>query len=172
MARSVWKGPFVHHSLLKKIDKLKDAPNKKPIKTWSRRSMNGSRVISRGSPRPRRLTTGEATDLVRGALSCGEDQDDLLLVQVQTPEHIGDSQICLPRSTEGLDLEVGGAELEVVTDVRLDRCNVREAHPVPYDTSEVTEEPERVTFRELIHQRLERVVFRLVDHEWSPNTVL
>ena len=39
MTRSVWKGPFVHPSLLKKIDKLKDAPNKKPIKTWSRRSM-------------------------------------------------------------------------------------------------------------------------------------
>ena len=36
MTRSVWKGPFVHPSLLKKIDKLKDAPNKKPIKTWSR----------------------------------------------------------------------------------------------------------------------------------------
>ena len=38
MTRSVWKGPFVHPSLLKKIDKLKDAPNKKPIKTWSRDS--------------------------------------------------------------------------------------------------------------------------------------
>ena len=38
MARSVWKGPFVHPSLLKKIDKLKDVPNKKPIKTWSRHS--------------------------------------------------------------------------------------------------------------------------------------
>ena len=39
MTRSVWKGPFVHPSLLKKIDKLKDNPSKKPIKTWSRRSM-------------------------------------------------------------------------------------------------------------------------------------
>ena len=38
MTRSVWKGPFVHPSLLKKIDKLKDAPSKKPIKTWSRNS--------------------------------------------------------------------------------------------------------------------------------------
>jgi small subunit ribosomal protein S19 len=38
MARSVWKGPFVHPSLLKKIDKIKDAPNKKPIKTLSRNS--------------------------------------------------------------------------------------------------------------------------------------
>ena len=35
MARSVWKGPFVHPSLLKKIDKLKDATNKRPIKTVS-----------------------------------------------------------------------------------------------------------------------------------------
>ena len=38
MTRSIWKGPFVHPSLLKKIDKLKDTPNKKPIKTWSRNS--------------------------------------------------------------------------------------------------------------------------------------
>ena len=38
MTRSIWKGPFVHPSLLKKIDKLKDLPNKKPIKTWSRNS--------------------------------------------------------------------------------------------------------------------------------------
>ena len=38
MTRSVWKGPFVHPSLLKKIDKLKDSNNKKPIKTWSRNS--------------------------------------------------------------------------------------------------------------------------------------
>ena len=38
MTRSIWKGPFVHPSLLKKVDKLKDNPNKKPIKTWSRKS--------------------------------------------------------------------------------------------------------------------------------------
>ena len=31
MARSVWKGPFVHPSLLKKIDKLKNETNKKWI---------------------------------------------------------------------------------------------------------------------------------------------
>ena len=38
MARSIWKGAFVHPSLLKKVDKLKDSSNKKPIKTWSRNS--------------------------------------------------------------------------------------------------------------------------------------
>ena len=38
MARSVWKGPFVEESLLKKIDKQKANPNRKPIKTWSRKS--------------------------------------------------------------------------------------------------------------------------------------
>ena len=38
MARSVWKGPFVHPSLLKKIDKIKAGGEKRPIKTWSRRS--------------------------------------------------------------------------------------------------------------------------------------
>jgi len=38
MARGIWKGPFVHPSLLKKIDKLKSGDRKKPIKTWSRNS--------------------------------------------------------------------------------------------------------------------------------------
>ena len=38
MTRGVWKGPFVHPSLLKKIDKLKDKTKKVPIKTWSRNS--------------------------------------------------------------------------------------------------------------------------------------
>ena len=39
MARSLKKGPFVEPHLLEKIDKLNSAGVKKPIKTWSRRSM-------------------------------------------------------------------------------------------------------------------------------------
>ncbi len=38
MSRSVWKGPFVDPSLLKKVEKLKDQSTKQPIKTWSRKS--------------------------------------------------------------------------------------------------------------------------------------
>ena len=38
MARSVWKGPFVDPSLLKKVEKEKAQSNPKPIKTWSRKS--------------------------------------------------------------------------------------------------------------------------------------
>jgi small subunit ribosomal protein S19 len=38
MSRSVWKGPFVDPSLLKKIEKLKGNTNVPPIKTWSRKS--------------------------------------------------------------------------------------------------------------------------------------
>ena len=38
MSRSVWRGPFVDPSLIKKVEKLKDQSNKAPIKTWSRRS--------------------------------------------------------------------------------------------------------------------------------------
>ena len=38
MSRSIWKGPFVDPSLLKKVEKLKDQTNKQPIKTWSRKS--------------------------------------------------------------------------------------------------------------------------------------
>ena len=39
MARSLKKGPFVHESLNKKIEKLNEADEKKVIKTWSRASM-------------------------------------------------------------------------------------------------------------------------------------
>ena len=38
MSRAVWKGPFVEESLIKKVDKQKNETNKKPIKTWSRKS--------------------------------------------------------------------------------------------------------------------------------------
>ena len=38
MSRSIWKGPFVDPSLLKKVEKLKSQSVKAPIKTWSRKS--------------------------------------------------------------------------------------------------------------------------------------
>ena len=39
MARSVKKGPFVDHHLIKKIDAAVANNEKRPIKTWSRRSV-------------------------------------------------------------------------------------------------------------------------------------
>lgn len=39
MPRSIKKGPFVDFSLLKKVLKALKESAKKPIKTWSRRSM-------------------------------------------------------------------------------------------------------------------------------------
>ncbi len=39
MGRSLKKGPYVDQKLLLKIDRLNEAGQKKPIKTWSRRSM-------------------------------------------------------------------------------------------------------------------------------------
>lgn len=39
MARSVKKGPFVDAHLMKKVEAAKAEGNKKPIKTWSRRSV-------------------------------------------------------------------------------------------------------------------------------------
>jgi small subunit ribosomal protein S19 len=38
MGRSVKKGPFVDHHLLKKVGAARAASDKRPIKTWSRRS--------------------------------------------------------------------------------------------------------------------------------------
>jgi small subunit ribosomal protein S19 len=39
MPRSVKKGPFVDHHLAKKVIEAQESGNKRPIKTWSRRSM-------------------------------------------------------------------------------------------------------------------------------------
>ncbi|MFM7181574.1 MAG: 30S ribosomal protein S19 [Verrucomicrobiales bacterium] len=39
MGRSLKKGPFVFQKLLLKVDKMNEAGQKKPIKTWSRASM-------------------------------------------------------------------------------------------------------------------------------------
>ena len=39
MPRSLKKGPYIDVKLLDKIDVAIEANNKKPIKTWSRRSM-------------------------------------------------------------------------------------------------------------------------------------
>jgi small subunit ribosomal protein S19 len=38
MARSIKKGPFVDGHLMDKVDKARATNDKKPIKTWSRRS--------------------------------------------------------------------------------------------------------------------------------------
>jgi len=37
--RSIKKGPFVDHHLIKKVEDAVSSNNRKPIKTWSRRSM-------------------------------------------------------------------------------------------------------------------------------------
>ena len=39
MARSVKKGPFIDAHLMKKVLKANEANDRKPIKTWSRRSV-------------------------------------------------------------------------------------------------------------------------------------
>ena len=39
MPRSIKKGPFIDHHLAKKVEAAVDANDRRPIKTWSRRSM-------------------------------------------------------------------------------------------------------------------------------------
>ena len=39
MPRSVKKGPFIDHHLQAKVEKAQEKNDKRPIKTWSRRSM-------------------------------------------------------------------------------------------------------------------------------------
>jgi len=37
--RSIKKGPFIDHHLMNKVDVSRETNDKRPIKTWSRRSM-------------------------------------------------------------------------------------------------------------------------------------
>ena len=39
MPRSIKKGPFIDHHLLAKVETAREKNDKRPIKTWSRRSM-------------------------------------------------------------------------------------------------------------------------------------
>ena len=45
MARSLKKGPFVDIHLEKKVDTAVEANDKRPIKTWSRRSMITPKMV-------------------------------------------------------------------------------------------------------------------------------
>ena len=45
MARSLKKGPFIDHHLQAKVDKALKENDKKPIKTWSRRSMISPNMV-------------------------------------------------------------------------------------------------------------------------------
>jgi ribosomal protein S19 len=39
MTRSLKKGPFIDHHLMAKVEKAVSSKDKRPVKTWSRRSM-------------------------------------------------------------------------------------------------------------------------------------
>ncbi len=45
MPRSIKKGPFIDQHLVKKVDEAIASNNKRPIKTWSRRSMISPEMV-------------------------------------------------------------------------------------------------------------------------------
>lgn len=45
MPRSLRKGPFIDHHLMKKVDKAVAMNDRKPIKTWSRRSLVAPEMV-------------------------------------------------------------------------------------------------------------------------------
>ncbi len=45
MPRSIKKGPFIDHHLVAKVEKAQANHDRKPIKTWSRRSMISPEMI-------------------------------------------------------------------------------------------------------------------------------
>ena len=45
MPRSIKKGPFIDHHLMDKVLKAVESKDKRPIKTWSRRSMISPEMV-------------------------------------------------------------------------------------------------------------------------------
>lgn len=45
MPRSLKKGPFIDHHLLAKVTKAAETRDKRPVKTWSRRSMVSPEMV-------------------------------------------------------------------------------------------------------------------------------
>ena len=45
MPRSIKKGPFIDHHLMDKVSKASDSKDKRPIKTWSRRSLISPEMV-------------------------------------------------------------------------------------------------------------------------------
>lgn len=45
MPRSLKKGPFIDHHLMTKVDVANDKNDRRPIKTWSRRSMVSPEMV-------------------------------------------------------------------------------------------------------------------------------
>ena len=45
MPRSIKKGPFIDHHLMDKVSKAVGSKDKRPIKTWSRRSMISPEMV-------------------------------------------------------------------------------------------------------------------------------
>lgn len=56
MSRSLKKGPFVDGSLLKKVEAAQASRDKRPIKTWSRRSTILPEFIRFNNCRPQRTS--------------------------------------------------------------------------------------------------------------------
>ena len=47
MARAIWKGPFVEESLIKKVDKEKNNPNKKEKLSLKKKSEISEEIVDR-----------------------------------------------------------------------------------------------------------------------------
>ncbi len=45
MPRSLRKGPYIDHHLMQKVDKAVSTNDRKPIKTWSRRSLVAPEMV-------------------------------------------------------------------------------------------------------------------------------
>lgn len=45
MPRSLRKGPFIDHHLMQKVDKAVSTNDRKPIRTWSRRSLVAPEMV-------------------------------------------------------------------------------------------------------------------------------
>jgi len=75
MTRSLKKGPFVDHHLVAKADKAVTNKDKKPIKTWSRRSMILPEFIGLTIAVTQKKAAGIIKKVVESAIANAEHND-------------------------------------------------------------------------------------------------
>ena len=81
MPRSLKKGPFVDEHLLKKVDAMNIARDRKVIKTWSRRSTIIPEMVGHTVAVHDGGNTGTSPGLLASRSDCTQDPDGIGLIE-------------------------------------------------------------------------------------------
>ena len=120
MSRSIKKGPFVDHHLMAKVEKARSGNDKRPIKTWSRRSTIVPEFIG--------LTVAvhngkQHIPVYVPDHVLGHEHGDVLLAVVhgeRQADHLGDDHRAARPGLDRLAVVLGRRDLHLLRQVQVD----------------------------------------------------